>query len=210
MWAGFAALALAAVAAVAVVASGVGDGRVELEDRSSGYLGDKTALSTEGARREANKLYAGNSESEKRLHRKFYAQHKLKHGLSAGAARQDLYSFFDTLGLNGNKKKKQVNRAKVDVHTRTVNKKTDARKTVVNVYIDANKAAQRKAKAAAPTKPSGVPVPLKAKKVQLAQQSKYQREMAEARKLLGGSKIQKALAQARTLSLKAEAPYYTS
>jgi len=42
-----------------------------------------------------------------------------------------------------------------------------------------------------------------------AQVSKYQREMAEARKLLGGSKIQKQLAQARTLSLKAEAPYYT-
>jgi len=148
------------------------------------------------------------SSSEKRLHRKFYAQHKLKHGLSAGDARQDLYSFFDTLGLNGNEKKKHQ-RAKVDVHTRTVNKKTDARKTVVNVYIDAAKTASKKAKAA-PMKPAGVPVPLKGRKVQLVQQSKYQREMAEARKLLGGSKIQKALAQARTLSLKAEAPYYTS
>jgi len=62
LWVGCAALALAAVAAVLVVASGASDGRVELEERRSGYLGDKSALSTEAARKQANKLYAGNSE----------------------------------------------------------------------------------------------------------------------------------------------------
>ena len=40
--------------------------------------------------------------------------------------------------------------------------------------------------------------------------SRFDEEMKEAKSLLKSSKMERALSQARTLSLKADAPYYTS
>ena len=41
-------------------------------------------------------------------------------------------------------------------------------------------------------------------------ESRFDEEMKEAKSLLKSSKMERALSQARTLSLKAVAPYYTS
>lgn len=92
-----------------------------------------------------------------------------------------LYSLVSQTGDDDHKEKT----AKVEVHTRNV-KNADNRKTIVNVYINADKD-KKKIATKGHIRTSGVPLPLatKARKVQLHQQSKYQTEMAEAKKLLG-------------------------
>jgi hypothetical protein len=143
-------------------------------------------------------------------------------GMSASAARADLYSFFDTLGLNGDKHKEKSRDA---IHKKAASSgdKAAEPKTTVNIYIkekepDAVKEKKAVVKSHAAlvkkAKRDGPPLPLidKARKQELADKpmSRYQREMQEAKELLKKSKLASALSQARSISLKADAPYYTS
>jgi hypothetical protein len=151
---------------------------------------------------------------------------KKKKGMSATAARSDLFSFFDTLGLNGHshtaKKQKSQEAVEKKAHkiANTKDEKDKATKTEVNIYIKEN-AADKKAAVkehAAIVKKSksrdGPPLPLvtKGRQQELADrpESRFEREMREAKDLLKKSKLAGALSQARSISLKADAPYYTS
>jgi hypothetical protein len=154
---------------------------------------------------------------------------KKKKRMSATAARADLFSYFDTLGLNGHgnhaakKQKSKDAVAKKSHKLANVNAK-DAKekngKTEVNIYIKENVADKKAAvkEQAAMVKNSksrdGPPLPLvaKARQQELADrpESRFEREMREAKDLLKKSKLAGALSQARSISLKADAPYYTS
>ena len=150
-------------------------------------------------------------------------------GMSATAARADLFSFFDTLGLNGdnsskNQKQKSRESVAVKASSSATGEKASVHKTTVNIYIkekvpdaEKEKKATLKSHAALVRKSKhrdGPPLPLieKARKQELADKpvSRYEREMQEAKELLKKSKLASALSQARSISLKADAPYYTS
>jgi len=203
----------------------------EREERR-GYLGDHEALSADAARKQANSYF----DTEIHTALKLKARHNLRRkGMGAMAARSDLNDFFNTLGLT---KSHENRREEVEVHEKRVinhNKKVEHHATTVNVYINEatkQKKAALKAHALAKKikeaktahkspekdygKDVGLPLPLalepKARQQQLATKpvSKFDEEMNEAKSLLKSSKMERALAQARTLSLKADAPYYTS
>jgi hypothetical protein len=150
-----------------------------------------------------------------------------KKRMSATAARADLFSFFDTLGLNGNshhaaKKQKSKDAVAKKAHKLATSKdaKEKVAKTEVNIYIKENVADKKAAvkQHAAIVKNSksrdGPPLPLimKGRQQELADrpESRFKREMREAKELLKQSKLAGALSQARSISLKADAPYYTS
>ena len=204
---------------------------------SHGYLGNRAALTAAAARKRERSYFDAQIDKA----RKQRARHNLRRkGYSASKARDDLSSFFDTLGLT-----KSHEHARVEVHEQRVvnhNKKVGG-KTTVNVYITAEhetkqKKAQLKAhalnkkikeaKAKSFTDEGtqvGLPLPhalaphavaphAAAQQQQLAaskkKESRFDEEMKEAKSLLKSSKMERALSQARTLSLKADAPYYTS
>jgi len=229
--------AISCLAAVVMLGEG-GGAATELEDAAPkpnygrGYLGDHEALSATAARRKADSYF----DTEIHTAMKLRARHNLRRkGMDANKARNDLNDFFNTLGLT---ESHQSRRAQVDVHEKRVvnhNKKVERHATTVNVYIDAEKTKQKKAalkahalakkikeaKAKGPQKDEGkqdgIPLPLAlqpkaARQQQLAAKpvSKFDEEMKEAKSLLKSSKMERALSQARTLSLKADAPYYTS
>ena len=137
-----------------------------------------------------------------------------KKGMSSSEARQDLNSFFDTLGLDGNRDHKAAKPAlKPQV--------AKPEKTTVNIYVkesSVDKSAPKKSHAVARLRSKkekkGPPIPLssKARQEELADrpESRFEREMHEAKALLRRSKMADALSQARSISLKADAPYYTS
>lgn len=232
-------LATAAISCLAaLVLQGEGGGSspavLERANYGRGYLGDHEALSATAARRQANSYF----DTEIHSAMKLKARHNLRRkGMGAQKARNDLNDFFNTLGLT---KSHQDREAHVDVREKRVvnhNKNVEHHATTVNVYIDAEKTKQKKAavkahalakkikeaKAKGPVKDEGkqdgIPLPLAlqpqaARQQQLADKpqpvSKFAQEMKEAKSLLKSSKMERALAQARTLSLKADAPYYTS
>jgi hypothetical protein len=234
-----AAAAISCLAAV-VVRSGEGGGatpfvllqqaeRGEGGGEKRGYLGDHEALSADAARREANSYFDGEIHTALKLK----AQHNLRRkGMDAVKARNDLNDFFNTLGLT----KSHQRRTQVDVHEkRVVNHNTKKQATTVNVYINedtkqkkaalkAHALAKKIKEAKAASRPAkdygkedGLPLPLALQPNKARQQalvakpvSKFDQEMQEAKSLLKSSKIERALSQARTLSLKADAPYYTS
>uniref|UniRef100_A0A7S0MPL4 Transmembrane protein n=1 Tax=Cryptomonas curvata TaxID=233186 RepID=A0A7S0MPL4_9CRYP len=197
---------------------------VALESRKHKYLGDSHALSAEEARKQADSMF--DTQAEKTEHHNI---EKKKKGMSATAARSDLFSFFDTLGLNGHSHshhaaKKQKSKAAVAKKAHKLAKGDDAKekdaKTEVNIYIKENVADKKAAvkEHAAIVKSSksrdGPPLPLitKGRQQELADspESRFEREMREAKDLLKKSKLAGALSQARSISLKADAPYYTS
>jgi len=201
---------------------------LEQHDRKDNYLGNRHGLTAEAARKKAN----GYFDTEIHTAMKLKARHNLRRkGLGARAARNDLSDFFDTLGLT---KSHERRRTRVDVHEKRVvehHTKEVHPKTTVNVYINEEtkqKKAQLKAHALNKKikeaksfrdegKKDGLPLPLAlqpkpARQQQLAEKpaSQFDKEMEEAKSLLKSSKMERALSEARTLSLKADAPYYTS
>ena len=224
---------------------------IVLEEKEHKYLGDSHALSAEEARKQVRdsllslsfsppkscsvcsrkKLNFGRQAD--RMFDSFAKVHDKVHKrkvMSASAARADLFSFFDTLGLNGDSKKKsEMEKSKNAVAKKKImsdvsNSKVEDHKTTVNIYIKEkvpepvkDKKAAVKSHAALLKKSrskDGPPIPLvvKARQQELADRpmSRYEREMREAKDLLKKSKLASALSQARSISLKADAPYYTS
>ena len=201
--AGAVALALCAVAAVLVAQGGADAGDVLLQTKLNTYLGDSEALSATDARKQSDAVF----DSLLKKQQKSEAKHRAHaEGMSSTAARQDMMSFFDTLGL------KKAKKAKPQVITVKEVKKAP---TTVNVYINEHgkKPAPSDIKKVVQQAVAAKRVAKKARELQLAQTphvSKFEREMAEAKALLHGSKDAKALSEARTLSLASAAPYYTA
>ena len=169
---------------------------VELEERKSDYLGDQHALNTADARTEADKFFDKRIKHDRVYHSS--AKSLKKKGMSARAARSDLNSFFDTLGLTKSHQK-EAEHVKKSHH-----------KTTVNIYINEKGDKKKMVKVLAAKKQAELKKEHQAKKVASKPMSKFDREMKEAKQLLKQSKMERALAQARTVALKAEAPYYTS
>eukprot|EP00960_Hanusia_phi_P073583 768043-Hanusia_phi.AAC.4 len=168
---------------------------VELEERSN-YLGDQHAMNTADARKDADKFFDKRIKHDRVYHQS--AKSLKKSGMSATAARNDLNSFFDTLGLTKSHQK-EVKLAKGSAH-----------KTTVNIYINEKHDKKQMVKALAAKKQAELKKAEQKKAAAAKPLSKFDREMKEAKQLLQQSKMERALAQARTVALKAEAPYYTS
>ncbi len=157
-------LAVAAVAAVLVGTSQEEENSALMETNLHYYLGDKQALSTEDARNQADSFFDDAAKKQGLRH----AAVAKKKGLSDVAARQDLSSFFDTLGLNGDKNKEATTNENVNVK---VTKQIEAAKKApqVNIYINENHITKKQIiKQAAAEKKAAIKPVEKARKVPAA------------------------------------------
>mmetsp|Transcript_33135 Transcript_33135/g.87992 ORF Transcript_33135/g.87992 Transcript_33135/m.87992 type:complete len:240 (+) Transcript_33135:45-764(+) len=206
-------LAIGAVIACVFLAGSLKqDGAVVLEERHHDYLGDRHALSSDEARKQADSIFDHIGKER--------ARHKIekRKGMSATAARNDLGSFFDTLGLDGHGRKESKHRHAT--HESSDKKEAPAHpKTTVNIYIkekadDSKQQVKAQAAAVKKTRHAKKAAEAKARQQQLAMadrpMSRFDREMSEAKQLLQQSQFSGALSQARTIALKSDAPYYTS